>query len=157
MEQLITIYTSQHYLFLFVIISNGEVACSGNAGEIDDGSCKGKNACIAFGYDSSDPDNPVEVAGSKIGKSSCLEESSCVASYGTIGDGSCTKGGDGVGDPSCSINSGTIKDGSCTGLGSCQANSGTIGDGSWYVYFIKIMISISYVIISYHSFYTSLL
>ena len=130
MEQLITIPTSQHYHFLFVIISNGETACAGNAGEIDDGSCKGKNACTNFGLDGLG----AVVPDSSIGKSSCLEESSCVLSSGTIGDGSCTKGGDGASDdPSCPDNTGTIKDGSCTGLGSCQVNSGDIGDGSWYV------------------------
>ena len=81
------------------------------------------------------------VPDSSIGKSSCLEESSCVTSSGTIGDGSCTKGGDGANDPSCPENSGTIGDGSCTGLGSCQGNSGTIGDGSWYVCFILYLMN----------------
>lgn len=105
--------------------------CSGpSCRDIDIGSCIGDSACLFFGYDQTDPANPVEVAGSKIGKSSCIGQDSCAASYGTIGDGSCTKGGDGNSDPSCPSNTGNIKDGSCTGLGSCQVNSGDIGDES---------------------------
>ena len=114
----------------------GEDACRGATGTIgeccsgpscrDIGSCIGETACLLFGYDGS----AGEVAGSKIGKSSCIGQDSCTNSYGTIGDGSCTKGGDGNSDPSCPANTGNIKDGSCTGLGSCQANSGDIGDES---------------------------
>ena len=122
----------------------GEDACRGAAGTIgeccsgpscrDIGSCIGETACQFFGYDATDNANPVEVAGSKIGKSSCIGQDSCTTAYGTIGDESCTTGGDSntaATSPSCVANTGNIGDRSCTAGQSCQANQGDIGNDSW--------------------------
>jgi len=149
----------------------GDNACQGASGTIGEccsgplcrgiGSCIGELACQLFGYNLAiDPAN-AKVAGSKIGKSSCIGDASCAASYGTIGDESCTVGSLGIDDPpscaggeggtigdrsctahgSCQFNTGNVKDGSCTAGKSCLTNSGDIGDGSWYVYFILYLMN----------------
>ena len=113
----------------------GDEACLGATGSIgitgpycrNSGSCLGTSACDEFGWDTpfstENGNTPAKVAGSSVGRESCLGEKSCYKASGKIADESC------IGNTACLLQAGTIGSKSCIGDYSCTGgNFGTIGD-----------------------------